>query len=200
MRGIRRLAVLLTACAIFSVIAADAQEEPSLGDVARQTRQQKQQQEAQAAKDSNKDAAKPGNPAAPDSSPTAEPTKPAKRVITNDEIPEHIGPTRTYASYPQPPGPNYQQPQYKAPADYLKEQILAQKQAIARQEEEIERAESSMPAGNCVTNCVQWYEQQRQKQEQLERMKTMLEQMKKQLEAVQELARKAGYGSSVYDP
>jgi hypothetical protein len=55
-------------------------------------------------------------------------------------------------------------------------------------------------SGNCVSNCVQWNERQKQKQDQVESMKGQLEEQQKHLEELQDEARKQGYGSSVYDP
>jgi hypothetical protein len=51
-----------------------------------------------------------------------------------------------------------------------------------------------------VSNCVQWNEEQKRKQDQVETMKGELEQQQKRLEDLQEAARKQGFGSSVYDP
>ncbi|HKH98632.1 MAG TPA: hypothetical protein VJ999_05945 [Candidatus Sulfotelmatobacter sp.] len=209
----RRLSALLSACAFAFALAAHAQDSPpSLGDVARQTRLQKQQQEATFAKDgqpkdgqskvgATKSAQTNGQPAV---AKDAQPAKTTKRVITNDEIPEHIGPTRTSMSPYQSPMV-YPQPSYgegKTPADYLKDQILLQKQNIANLQNEIESVNASIQyaGGNCVSGCVQWNERQKQKQDQVESMKVQLEQMRKRLEDVQELARKQGFGSSVYDP
>lgn len=173
MQRLRNLAALVAAMGF--VVVAHAQDvqghdEPSLGDVARQSRQQRQQT--------------------------------AKRVITNDEIPEHPSPARPPALYQQNPYASYQQPTYTMPANYVKQQILGQKRAIARQEAEIERVNSSIQyaGGSCAVGCGQWNERQREKQEQVERMKQMLDQMKANLETVQEMARRQGYGSSVYDP
>ena len=62
-------------------------------------------------------------------------------------------------------------------------------------------SESIRYAGaNCVANCVEWNERQKQKQDQVESMKAQLEEQKKQLENMQDSARKQGFGSAVYDP
>jgi hypothetical protein len=163
----------------------------SLGDAARQARLKKQQQEA-AAND-------PQAKAAADSE--VVPTK-AARVITNDEIPSHIGPTRTASNsqrsvtYVPPPSDS------AGAADAMKQQFLAAKSRIASMEAEISRASESIrfASGNCVANCVQHNERQLQKQQQVETMKAQLEEQKRQLEQQQEAARRQGYGSSVYDP
>jgi hypothetical protein len=135
----------------------------------------------------------------------APPGKTGKKVvITNDEIPEHIGATRTSASYPQNDG-TYQPTVAggkQAQGDSLRAQILAQKGSIASLEKQIEDVNASIQyaGGNCVSGCVEWNQRQKQKQDQVESMKAQLEQMRKQLEETQETCRKQGYGSSVYDP
>ncbi len=181
-------------------LAAQGQDSPpSLGDVARQTRLQKQQHEAQAAKEGQ---TRPGQDAPAKDAP---PAKTAKRVITNEEIPEHVGPTQTSVSYPQNPVVTYPRPAYRPGmniADLWKSQFLAQKQGITNLQKQIDEVSASIQysGGSCVVNCVQWNEQQRRKQDQVESMKAQLEQMKANLEAAQEMARKQGFGSSVYDP
>jgi hypothetical protein len=53
---------------------------------------------------------------------------------------------------------------------------------------------------NCVSNCAEWNQRQREKQERVEQMQGQLEEEKKRLEDMQESARKQGFGSSVYEP
>jgi hypothetical protein len=135
----------------------------------------------------------------------APPGKTGKKVvITNDEIPEHIGATRTSASYSQNGGtyPQTVAGGKQAQGDTFREQILAQKGSIASLEKQIEEVNASIQyaGGNCVSGCVEWNERQKQKQDQVESMKVQLEQMRKQLEEAQEMCRKQGFGSSVYDP
>jgi hypothetical protein len=135
----------------------------------------------------------------------APPGKTGKKiVITNDEIPEHIGATRTSASYSRNGGtyPQTVAGGKQAQGDSFREQILAQKGSIASLEKQIEDVNASIQyaGGNCVSGCVEWNERQKQKQDQVESMKVQLEQMRKQLEESQEMCRKQGFGSSVYDP
>jgi len=220
MREIRRVFVLLSAAVFGLALLAHAQDEPSLGDVARQARQQKQQKDAQA-QNQNKDA--PAKDAAAKDGQTkdagkdatakdaagkeAQPAK-APKVITNDEIPEHIGPTRTLPSTSTPGSRvpvNYAPPAYgngKLPAEYWKNQIQAMKNYLASTQSDIDRISESIhfAGGNCVSNCVEWNERQQQKLEQVEALKGQLEEQKKRLEDMQESARRQGFGSSVYDP
>jgi len=200
--------------AMVLAIAASAQDTPSsLGDVARQARQQKQQKDAQG-KDSQpqaKDApqtktATSGDAPAKDTASNTQAPKGAKRVITNDEIPEHIGPTSTRNSdsnnnstpvvyYPQPSA-------VQGAAEQWKAQIQSMKGYIANMQAQISQLEQSVhySGGNCISNCVQWNERQKQKQDQAEMMKQQVVEQEKRLEEMQEMARRQGFGSSVYDP
>jgi hypothetical protein len=227
MQIICRVAVSLALGAVLCAVAVHAQDQPSLGDVARQARQQKQQKDADAGKDSaapalGKDAASKDVPAtdsrqkdsaAKDTQAKDAQTKDAqakeaqplkgKRVITNDEIPDHIGPTRTLPKT-QPPGVSDEPDENTgaAPAEYWKGQILASKNNITSLQGQIASLSDSIQyaGANCVSNCVQWNERQQQKQQQVETMKQQLDQAQKQLEDLQDTARKQGFGSSVYDP
>jgi hypothetical protein len=207
---------LVTAGVFFCAVAAQGQDQPSLGDVARQARLQKQQKDADASKDAASSA--PGKDASPKDAPVkdsqqnaspkdtaakgTQPTK-VKRVVTNDEIPEHAGPVRTLpASQVQNASVPQQDADTGPPAEYWKSQIQAAKNNINSLESQIASLSDSIQyaGGNCVANCVQWNERQQQKQQQVEVMKQQLEQSRKQLEDLQDMARKQGFGSSVYDP
>ena len=224
MRELCRILVLVAAGAFLLAPGAQGQDDaPSLGDAARQARLQKQQKETQAkdpAKDAStkgaqaKDSASPDKPGKDASSKDAsgkdaaakdEQAHKAPHVVTNDEIPEHVGPIGTSASGYQDRQYAYQQPSYgnnKLPAEAWSSQILSVKTYIASLQSNIKSLESSIhyAGGSCVSNCVQWNERQQQKQQQVEVMKTQLEEQQKHLEDMQESARKQGYGSSVYDP
>jgi hypothetical protein len=212
MPRIRGTLLTLAAGAFLFSLGARAQDEPSLGDVARQSRLQKQQKNSEADKDSapaaaSKDTQGKAVPAkdasSKDSQPKTADASKGKKVITNEEIPEHIGPTRTLpakqvtAGYTPPP--NYDG---NPPAEYWKTQIQAQKNNLVSLQNQISELANSIQfaGGSCVSNCVQWNEEQLRKQQQLESMKAQLEQQQKGLEEFQDAARKQGFGSSVYDP
>jgi chromosome segregation ATPase len=175
--------VFLIAAVSLALTTCFAQDEPSLGDVARQTRQQKQAKATQA-----KDA------------------KPA-RVITDQELPEHtIAPTASMtgsvgASFA--PAPSEKSAESgKLSAESWRSQIQEQKNQIATLHHDIDELNNSIQfaPGNCVENCVQWNEHQKEKQQEVERMRGQLDDLQKHLEDMQEQARRQGYGSSVYDP
>jgi glucose/arabinose dehydrogenase len=197
--------VTLAAGAFLLTLGSHAQNEdgPSLGDAARQARLQKQQKRIESAKDAQGKAAPAKDALSKDTPPKPADASKMKKVITNDEIPEHIGPTRTLPAKQtgaeSTPPPNYDG---KPPADYWKSQIQTKKNFLASLQNQIAELANSIQfaGGSCVSNCVQWNEQQLQKQEQLESMKAQLEQQQKSLEEFQDAARKQGFGSSVYDP
>ena len=213
MPRMRTVIALLAGGVFLCALAAHGQDAPpSLGDAARQARAQKQQQkDAEATKDTppkdapSKDTPSKDTPPKDPQQKNVQPPKVLKKVvITNDEIPEHIGPTQT-APNPQNQGAYYPQQYYgnaTGPADYWKSQIQSLKNYISSMESQIKTVSDSIQyaGGNCVSNCVQWNERQQQKQQQVEVMKQQLEQQQKRLEDMQEAARKQGFGSSVYDP
>ena len=169
--------VALLAIAILMAGAhAVAQDEPSLGDLARQQRQQKAAQ----AKDA----------------------KPPK-TFTNEQVSRRHDTTPSPAAKttePVAPPDSTDNPQPSA--EQWKSEILSQKDQISALQSQIDEINASIrfaPA-NCVANCVAWNERQKQKQQQVEQMQTQLEEQKRQLDEAQESARKEGYGSSVYDP
>jgi Skp family chaperone for outer membrane proteins len=182
----RVLFLLLASARVYTCAAQDSQ---SLGDAARQARLQKQQKDAKA-----KDA--------PASSKDSQPPKPPKKIVTNEDIPEHVGSTLTSAHTPRTPA--YVPPSYgpkPAIADQLKSMIQAQKAGIVSLQRNIDNLTQSLEhPETCLTDCAQKNESQRAKAMQLEAIKVQLDQQQKRLEELQDLIRKKGYGSSVYDP
>jgi len=208
MRELCRFLLLFSAGALLFAAAAHGQDDsPSLGDVARQARLQKQQKQAQekagpATAAPGKDS--PGKDAQGQETPAkdAQPKAP-KKVITNDEIPEHVGPTRTLPPSPKSPVVSYATPNYRpAPAEFWKSQIEGQRNNISMLQRDIDRVNALLPyvEGNCVADCAQQIERKKALLDQLDSMKAQLAQQQKRLEDMQEAARKQGYGSSVYDP
>ncbi|MGB8579613.1 MAG: hypothetical protein WCD47_02230 [Candidatus Sulfotelmatobacter sp.] len=176
-----RIFLFFVAAISLGAVTASSQDEPSLGDLARQQRQQKQQAKAAPGKDAK-----------------------APKVITNEELPARTAavpstsPTGGSESTSPPDAANAP----KLPAEQWKSQIQSQKNGIASLQTQIDQLNESIhfaPA-NCVANCASWNERQKQKQQQVENMQAQLEEQKKNLDEMQESARKQGYGSSVYDP
>jgi hypothetical protein len=176
----RLILVPAAAISLFAGIVY-GQDSQSLGDLARQQRQQKEQSKTAQGKDAK-----------------------ASKVITKEGIPEHAEPAPGPAAggeesgSPMPASPNGA----KRPAEDVTSEIQAQKSQIASLQRQIDEVNGSVrfaPA-DCVANCAAWNEQQKEKQQQVERMQAQLEDQKKRLEEMQDSARKQGYGSSVYEP
>jgi len=182
----RKLLVFL-ATGLFLCAVSSAQDQQSLGDVARQARAKKQGTQA---KDANA------------ADPSTTPKKP--HVVTNEEIPSQDAPSKPAADASiettrdsQPSAGDKD-----AQAEHWKSQIQQLKAAITSMQSEINAVGASIhyTGANCVSNCAQWNERQQQKQQQLDAMKAQLEEQQKRLEEMQETARKQGFGSAVYDP
>lgn len=153
----------------------------SLGDVAREQRQ-KQAKDAKQAKD----------------------THATRKVLTNEDLPAATESASTTsistAQHDTPPASPASNDIHAG--EQWKAMIEAQKNSVASLQSQIDQLNSSIhfASGNCVANCVQWNERQLKKQDEVQRMQQQLDQQKKQLENMQESARKAGLGSSVYEP
>lgn len=131
--------------------------------------------------------------------------KPEKRVLSNEDIAGHTAPNAVPSTattdVPQSSADIGNQAT-KNPPEYWTTRILAQKNAIASLKSDIDQISASIQytGPNCVSGCVEWNENQRQKQQEVDGMKAQLQEQEKQLEDMQETARKQGYGSAVYDP
>lgn len=217
----RFLLILAAAALLFGVFARAQDAEPSLGDVARQSRQQKQSASpstgsvaaaAQPASTSTTSASTTVGPAssAAAKNGTKAPAKTPKHIITEDEIAGHGSAVAAAASGASPSGAKLQpvndqqtdSANGKKSAESWTSAIQQLKSNVAELEAQIKNVSDSIQyaGANCVSGCVEWNENQQRKQQQVESMKSQLEELKKQLEETQEKARKEGYGSSVYEP
>jgi chromosome segregation ATPase len=211
-----RMNLLLAAASlmlILSPLSAIAQDEPSLGDAARQARLQKQAKE-----NSNPDAGKApsvNDPSASNSSKkdpltktaqSANAAKKTSKVITSEEIPAHagtvVGPIASSATSHAASEDQFGASASGARGEALRSQIASMKDGITSLQSQIDSVNDSIrfTSANCASGCAQWNERQLQKQQQVEQMKAQLEEQKKQLDDLQESARKQGFGSSIYDP
>src|SRR5262249_23928014 len=86
--------------------------------------------------------------------------------------------------------------------DQMKTAIAKQKAAIADLQSRIDKLNNSIQfvEANAYTNGVQYNKAQAQKQQEVERLKQVLDERQHNLREMQETARKAGYGSAVWDP
>jgi hypothetical protein len=127
-----------------------------------------------------------------------------RKVLTNEDMPEPPDEASTttvssdeHPSAPAPPASNDEHA-----AAHWKALIQAQKSRIASLQGQIDRLNSSVHfvEADHYYNGVQHNERQIQKQDEVRRMQKQQDEQKKQLEDMQEQARKAGLGSSVYEP
>ncbi len=180
--------VLLAAGALCA-FNAQAQDSQSVADAARQARQQKQQKGASAK-------------ATPTTSTETQPPKPTK-VITNEDLPEAGSPTPTPSPQTQTSIETASHSDYlNTAAEHMKSQIQSQKAAVASLEAEIASLNDSVryAGANCVANCVEWNQHQKEKQDRVSVMQHQLEDQKQHLADLQESARKQGFGSAITDP
>jgi len=187
----------------FLCVCSHAQDDQSLGDLARQVRAQKQQKTSQpkdltkdaTSQTDTKDSVHPKTPHVLNSDDDSE-TTPSKSADLNHSDSKKIGSADAKTSDPADPA------QREADAENWKSQIQEQKNAIAELQQQIEQLSSSIhyAGANCVSNCEKWNEHQQQKQEQVETMKSQLQELQHHLEETQDSARKQGFGSSVYEP
>jgi len=157
-------------------------DSPSLGDLARKQRQKQQQ---------TKETAKP------------------KKVVTNEDIPEHPAASSDSPASSSTTASQGANDDSSAPAgavlqagDQLKAAILRQKTAVADLKAQIDKVQESIHfvEANAYRNGVEYNKLQAQKQQEVQRLQGQLEEQKKNLEQMQETARKAGFGSAVWDP
>jgi hypothetical protein len=147
----------------------------SLGDVAREQRQKQQ------AKD----------------------PKAAAKVVTNDEIPESPDAS---SSDDRDGTPESSTPAAsstgKKTAEQWKAEIELRKARIATLQSQVEKLNDSVHfvEANRYYNGVQYNQYQLKKQQEAQRLQKQLDTEKKALADAQEYARKAGFGSAVYDP
>jgi hypothetical protein len=182
----RKALFLCAASALLLTVAAHAQDAPSLGDVARQVRLEKQQKQVKqvSAKQLLSDQQSSETTHAASAKPV--------HVVSSEDAPERpMAKTSSEGSSKQDDR-----------AEEVRSEILSQKNAIAALQQQIEELGNSIhyAGGNCVANCVQWNEHQKEKQDQVDSMKAQLDEQQKKLEAMQDTARKQGFGSSVYEP
>jgi hypothetical protein len=173
----RRIALKILPAALLLGSIAFAQ---SLGDVARQNREK---QKAKAASSASK------------------PT-----VITNDTLPSasqamiNTGENEPSEAKVRPVSSTTSAA--RRSAEEWKNLIVAQKNAIAAQQAQIDKLSDSVHfvAPNAVINGIQYNEHQEKRQELVTQMRHQLEEQKKNLADLQEAARRAGMGNAVYDP
>jgi hypothetical protein len=159
---------------VILVLLASVNLAQSLGDVARQQRQKQQ------AKDPNA----------------------AHKIVTNEEIPESPDASTPDDGQGTPDSSAPASTAGKKSAEQWKTEIQARKARIAALQNQVAKLNDSdhFVEANRYANGVQYNQHQLKKQQEAQRMQKQLDGEKKQLEDAQESARKAGFGTAVFDP
>jgi hypothetical protein len=183
-----RLRVIVLVPAVVLVLAAaslsQSSDNPSLGDLARKQRQKQQDKDAKVS---------------------------PKKVVTNEDLSEHPEEPRDSTrntSSPATGGSHDASSVPPAPGDVMKtgEQwkaaIQQQKNAVANLKGYIDKLQDSIHfvEANRYRNGVEYNKVQAEKQKEAQRLQGQWDETQKNLEQMQESARKAGFGSSVWDP
>jgi uncharacterized protein YukE len=169
--------------AIASILLAHSVCAQSLGDIARQQREKNKQQ----ATTTNK-------------------------VLTNDDLstPAHSADLtsddtqqKKNAKQKTPASKEQSKKDEEPSADELKAAIQDKKEAIAETQDEIAKLQSTINYvqnnRNIYTNAPEYNDRQKRKEQEVNRLKGVLQQQQDELKDLQDTARKAGYGSALYD-
>ena len=122
------------------------------------------------------------------------------KVITNDDLaPQTSDPIAPHAKTPdtKSPKPGQDEAAFAKKAEQTKTAILAQKSRIKGLQTQIEKTRASI---HYVEVGVPYNQNQLQKQQAADRMQEQVDEEIKRLAVMQEAARRAGFGSVVYDP
>lgn len=170
--------------ALTAVSSSQSSDAPSLGDLARKQRQKQQQAKGTSAK--------------------------PKKVVTDEDMPEpsETSADSSSADAPRSDGPHGEISVQPSAGDVLKTgdqwktAIARQKGTIADLKTRIDKLSSSIRfvTANAYRNGVEYNKYQAQKEQEVQRLQGELDGQKRDLEQMQESARKAGYGSAVWDP
>jgi predicted RNase H-like nuclease (RuvC/YqgF family) len=127
-----------------------------------------------------------------------------RKVVTNEDMPEHAEPvsSTSVSTDERDTAPGSPASNDTRAGEQWKAKIEAQKSSVASLQNQIDKLNSSIHfvEANRYSNGVQYNERQVKKQDEVQRLQKQLDEQKKQLEDMQESARKAGLGSSVYEP
>jgi predicted RNase H-like nuclease (RuvC/YqgF family) len=158
------------------MLLAATMQAQSLGDIARQQKHKKAQQTAPV----------------------------SNKVLTNDDLSVPGSGSDSKPVSPksvQPPEPVEPKSKTKSP-DELKNKIDKQKEKIALLQDAIDKLQGSIQYvqnnRNIYTNAPEYNEEQKRRQQEADQLRGKLEGAKSELSDLQEQARQAGYGNSVY--
>jgi hypothetical protein len=183
-RWVRLWVILLMATLVGPLVVvsrSQSTDSPSLGDLARKQRQKQSK------------------------------TANTKKVITNQEIPEHPEESPGSSDGTSSIATDSARDASAAAADagsvmrtgeQWKGAIQQQKNAVVDLKNRIDKLQDSIHfvEANRYRNGVEYNQVQAERQKEVQRLQSQLAELQKNLESAQESARKAGFGSSVWDP
>lgn len=177
----RKFSLAIMAALVLFLLVRDLCAQ-SLGDIARQQREKNKQQATTTNKVlTNDDLSTPGHSADAISGDSQK--KPAKQKSSA---------TAGQSDKDEPPS-----------AEGLKAAIQDKKESIAETQDEIAKLQSTINYvqnnRNIYTNAPEYNNRQKRKEQEVSRLKGVLQQQQDELKDLQDTARKAGYGSAVYD-
>lgn len=149
----------------------------SLGDIAREQRQKEKAKSAQA----------------------------KSKVVTNEDLPDHgdsAGGSSQPSSAVTMPSATPDSASKGERGQQWQKAIQQQKAAVADMQGQLDKLNASIHyvEANRYSNGVEYNQYQARKQEEAQRMQKQLDEQKEKLSAMQESARREGFGSSIYDP
>jgi len=130
-------------------------------------------------------------------------TKTAKKVITNEEIPESPNPTQaTVEAEARAESGTSSGAAAPQTAREWRSAILMQKDRVETMQAHINKVNASIHFvdANAYVNAAEYNLYQIKKQQEVKHMQTELDEEQKKLVQLQEAARKEGMGTSVYEP
>ena len=132
---------------------------------------------------------------------TAKPATAQHKVITDEDIPASA--EDAAAKTPASENGKTEAPiNSSSNGEELKAKCLEAKQQIKEYQDQLDKLRASIKfvEANRYSNGVEYNQHQLRKQQEADRMERQLDQARKRFSDLQERARKAGFGSSVYDP
>jgi len=182
-RGLGLIAVVIAVFVLSTDSLGQSSDAPPLGDLARNQREKQQGKK---------------------------PPAKSKKVVTDEDLPAHAPDAdappndgrHEEVSAEHPASVEHSASNVLQSGEQFKSAIARQKAAIADLRGHIDKLNDSIHfvEANAYRNGVEYNKVQVQKQQEVQRLQGQLDEQKKELEQMQEKARKAGYGSAVWDP
>ena len=128
-------------------------------------------------------------------------SKAAKKVVTNDDIPESPDATPAHSDSDATGSDSSAAPAPKSAREWRIE-IMAQEERVEKLQARIDKLTESIHfvVANNYVNGAEYNQYQIKKQQEIKNLQKQLEEQQKKLSDLQEAARKEGMGGAVYEP